>query len=373
MKSLEVFSLFLRLGFTSFGGPLAHVAMFEEEFVKKRGWLSRERFLHHLALTQMIPGPNSTELSMQIGYARAGWPGFLLAGLAFLAPAAMMVAALAWLFERGGGFAGLSRWIWGTMPVVSAIILAMLARTARVAFRPWSTLLPAAIGFLLHLAGAPMWAALMASAGLWLLFFRRLPWHALFAWLLALPALFPFDIAAIPGGSPTLGTLFTQMLYLGSIVLGSGYVLFSYYSAHLEHRLGWFDSHTVGMAITAGQITPGPLFASAAFFGQLLHGSPGALVATLGIFLPAFCFSALSILFTKRMENSDWWAGALKVLGTLCLLVMGRELLRLLPIYLNGAGAYAIFALALLAQWRFRVSSPLLILSGAALGLLWGR
>ncbi len=370
-KPLEVFLLFLKLGFTAFGGPLAHVALFEDEFVKKRAWLSREKFLHHIAITQMIPGPNSTELSMQIGYARAGWAGFLLAGIAFLLPAVVMVSILGWLYVQGGGFLGVSKWVWGTTPVVTAIIVAMLARTARTAFHPGRIMVPALFGFALYLLGAPMWTSLMAAAGMWLLFFQKKPIHALVAFLLAVPAFFPFDFAhTLPSGLPTVPSLFAQMLYLGSIVLGSGYVLFSYYSAHIVDRLHWFDPNGLAMAIAAGQLTPGPLFASAAFFGQVLQGVPGAVACTVGIFLPAFLFSAISIPLQKKMEHSEWWKSTLAVLGALCILIMGREVLRFIPLYLNGFPAICLFAVSLLAHLRFRVSATLLILLGAGTGAL---
>lgn len=368
-KPLEVFLLFLRLGFTAFGGPLAHTALFEEEFVKKRGWMSRESFLHHVALTQLIPGPNSTELSMQLGYARAGWAGFFLAGLAFLLPAAVMVALLAWFYGQGGGFAAWERWVWGAMPVVTAVILLMLARTARSAFRSWKTAVPACLGFLFYLWGAPVFSALMLAAGLWLLFFRRLALHGGVALLLAVPPFLPLGIAhGSPGESPGLPALFGEMLFLGSTVFGSGYVLFAYYSAHLVQRLQWFDAQTLGMAITAGQLTPGPLFASAAFFGQVAQGVPGAIACTAGIFLPAFAFCALSIPFMKFMERSPWWKDTLQVLSALCLLIMAREMILLFPIYVSGLPAMAIFLAAFVAILRFRVNSSLLILAGAAAG-----
>jgi len=370
-KPLEVFLLFLRFGFTSFGGPLAHVALFEEEFVKKRSWLSRDSFLHHLAITQMIPGPNSTELSMQIGYARAGWVGFFLAGIAFILPAAVMVSILGWLYVQGGGFLGVAQWVWGATPVVTAVIVAMLFRTARTAFSPGKIMVPACFGFALYLMSAPMWTALMAAAGMWLLFFRRLPIHSSIAFLLAVPAFFPFDFAhTLPSGLPTVPSLFAQMLYLGSIVLGSGYVLFSYYSAHIVDRLHWFDPNGLAMAIAAGQLTPGPLFASAAFFGQVLQGVPGAIACTVGIFLPSFLFSALSIFFTRKMEKSLWWASTLQVLGALCILIMGREVIRFLPLYINGIPAFCLFAAALVAHLRFRVNTTALILLGAAAGAI---
>ena len=366
---LETFLIFLRLGFTAFGGPLAHTAMFEDEFVKKRRWLSRDSFLHHVAVTQMIPGPNSTELAMQLGYARAGWPGFFLAGLAFLAPAVVMVAALGDLYVRGGGYGPIERWVWGTKPVVAAIIVLMIVRTAGTAFRPWRPMVPALFGFALYLLDAPMWTALMASAGMWLLFFARLPVHALCAFLLSLPALFPISFAYThESGIPTVPSLFTQFLYLGSIVLGSGYVLFSAYHAHLVERLRWFDPVGLAMAIAAGQLTPGPLFASAAFFGQVLQGWRGTLACTAGIFLPAFVFSGLSIPLMRKMEKSPWWSDTMKVLGAACVLMLCREAVRLFPVLVDHTWGWALFAAGLLAYGRFRVNTAALVVLGGLAG-----
>jgi len=368
-RSHEVFLLFLRLGCTSFGGPLAHTALFEEEFVKKRGWLSSESFLRHLAITQMIPGPNSTELAMHIGHARAGWPGFFLAGIAFIMPAASMVALLAWLYVQGGGFEKLSIWVWGAMPVVAAIILVMIVRAARKSFRSWSITAPVSFGFLVFLLNWPLWSCLMVAAGSWLLFFCRQSIRGLLAFVLAtLPFFAPQLPRIFPNDSLSLGSLFTQMFYLGSIVLGSGYVLFSYYSSHFVEGLRWIDAQELGIAIAAAQLTPGPLFASAAFIGMLIKGFPGAAVCVIGIFLPAFIFSAISVACTKWMENSSWWESTLRVLGALSILIMGREALRLIPLYVNSPLAMGIFGCALVAHLRFRVSSTILILSGAVAG-----
>lgn len=368
-RALEVFLVFLRLGFTAFGGPLAHTAMFEDEFVKKRGWLTRESFLHHLAVTQMIPGPNSSELSMHLGYARAGWPGFFLGGLAFITPAVVMVAALGQLYVQGGGFNGIERWVWGTKPVVAALIAVMIFRTGKTALRPFRPMVPALFGFGLYLLDAPMWTALMAAAGMWLLFFRRLPVHAVCAFLLAIPPFFPIELAkTLPSGLPTVPSLFAQFLYLGSMVLGSGYVLFSLFSAHIVDRLHWFDANGLAMAIAAGQLTPGPLFASAVFFGQVLQGVPGTIACAVGIFLPAFVFSALAIPFMRKMEKNEWWGGTIKVLGACCVLILCKEAIRLFPLFVDRTWAWAIFAAALLAYARFRVNTAWLVGAGALIG-----
>jgi chromate transporter len=367
--ALETFLIFLRLGFTAFGGPLAHTAMFEDEFVKKRKWLTREEFLHHLAVTQMIPGPNSTELSMHLGHARAGWPGFFLAGFAFITPAVVMVILLGMLYVQGGGFQGIGRWVWGTKPVVAALIAVMIVRTGSTAFRPFRHMVPALFGFALYLMQAPMWTSLMAAAGMWLLFFRRLPVHALVAFLLAIPPFFPFDFAqTLPSGLPSVPSLFAQFLYLGSMVLGSGYVLFSLFSSHIVDRLHWFDANGLAMAIAAGQLTPGPLFASAAFFGQVLQGIPGAIACTVGIFLPAFVFGGLSIPLMKKMEKSEWWKDTMKVLGALCVLILSREAIRMFPLFVDHSYAYAIFFATLVAYGRFRVNTALLVGIGALVG-----
>lgn len=364
---LEVFLLFLKFGFIAFGGPLAHVAMFEEEFVRKRGWITRERFLERMSLMQLIPGPNSTELTMQIGYARAGWPGFFLAGLGFLLPAVIMVAALGEIYLRFGGFASVGRWVWGTMPVVAALIVVMLYHSLRTTLKPSWRLLPIALGFALYCYGFAALTALCATAALWNAFRRDPVPAAAFLVGAALPFL-PVSLGPAVSTVPTVPALFAQMFYLGSIVIGSGYVLFSYFSSQLVAALHWVNPEVVALAIAAGQLTPGPLFSSATFFGQVLHGWAGASACALGIFAPAFLFSGISIPLSARLEKSPWWKESLQVMASVSVLMLARETFRLAPTFLDGPLAYAFFAVAFVAHLRFRVNTAVLVLLGALAG-----
>ncbi len=367
--ALEVFLLFLRIGFTGFGGPLANTALFEEEFVRKRGWLSRESFLHHLTVTQLIPGPNSTELAMHLGYKRAGWIGFLLAGTGFILPGIILVSVLGILYVSQGGFQEIQAWAWGTKPVIAAVIATMIVRTGRQALKPSAPLIPVLLGFVLFILGAPILTSLMAAAGIWMLFFRFFPMHSLAAFLLAIVPLLAVEFSPEWSPvSPTAPALFLHFLYLGSAVVGSGYVVFSLFAVHLVDRLQWIDADSLAMTIAASQVSPGPLFASSAFIGQILQGWTGALACAAGIFLPAFFFGALSLPLMKQLEKNDWWREIMRVLTGLCILILAREAIRLAPLFLDHAWAYGFFAAALVLYLRFRVNPLFLVAGGALLG-----
>jgi chromate transporter len=365
----EVLLAFLRFGFTGFGGPIAHVAMFEEEFVRKRGWLTRERFLERMSLSKLIPGPNSTQLAMQLGFERAGWPGFFLAGFGFAAPAVLMVAALAELYRTAGGFSEVERWVWGTKPVVAALIVTALWRLCRETLRPSGELVAIATGFGLYCATNNAILALTAASGAWRLRHLDGKRGAAFLSVAALSFLVSALAPHLAGGTaPSVPALFGVMFYLGSIVVGSGYVLFSYFSSELSHVLGWADAHTVSLAIAAGQLTPGPLFASAVFFGQLLRGGAGGAACAAGIFVPAFLICGLSIPVAARLENSPWWKECLRVMAGVSVLILARETVRLAPELVDGWLAGAFFAVAAAALLRFRVNSSLLVVLGGLAG-----
>lgn len=367
MQAIEVFFLFLRMGCIAFGGPLAHTALFEEEFVRKRNWLNHEHFLEAMSLTQLIPGPNSTELAMQIGYYRAGWLGYFLAGLGFILPAALMVFVIAALYSNGE-FTELFARLWGLKPVVAAIIVTALYRLGKKSFPSKKGVFCALVGFSLSFFGAQDFTALCFTAGLIFLTGRK--------FLFALPAFFLACTPWLPIfpsiESISIFSLFKQMLLLGSMVFGSGFVLFSFFQQRFVEQLHWLNSETVAMAITAGQLTPGPLFTSATFIGQVLGGPAGALAATIGIFSPAFLFGALSVVLVKKIRHSVLWKDTLAALIPLCFFFLFRETWRLFPTLVPGTMGWIIFGFALLLTWR-RVSSPWILILGGCTGAFFSH
>ncbi len=358
----EVAALFLRLGTTAFGGPAAHIAMMEDEVVARRKWLTREDFLDLVGATNLIPGPNSTELAIHIGYRHAGWLGLLVAGACFILPAALMVTALAWAYVRYGMLPEVDAVLRGVKPVVIAIVVLALWRLALTAVKtPLLGFLGAACatGVLLGIHEL----AVLAAAGtlMALTRIRHVPPAA--AWLPLVPL---GPVAAASAFS--FGGMFLTFLKIGSVLFGSGYVLFAFLRADFVERLHWITETQLIDAIAVGQITPGPLFTAATFIGYLLGGVGGAAVATLGIFLPAFLFVAVSgplVPWLRRNAAASAFLDGINVASLALMAVvafqLGRASIIDLPtIVIAGAAAIAL---------HFKVSSLWLVLAGALAGL----
>ena len=306
----EVAALFLKLGFTAFGGPAANIGLMHAEIVERREWLTDQEFLDLLGATNLIPGPNSTEMAIHVGFLRAGWLGLIVAGLCFIAPAMLMVLALAWAYAKFGSMPQAQQLLYGIKPVVIAIIAQAIWNLGR---RAAHTFFLAAAGavilglyFFLHINEI----ALLFGGGLVIMLLvniRRLreqpPPRVSFAPLAAWSSA---SISALAGTAFSLPVLFLTFLKIGAILYGGGYVLFAFLHADFVQRLGWLTDRQLVDAIAIGQVTPGPLFTSATFIGYLLGGIPGGLLATLGIFLPSFVFVAISNPLIPRMRKSIW-------------------------------------------------------------------
>ena len=365
----EIARLFLRLGLVSFGGPAAHVALMEAEIVRRRRWLTREAFLDLLSAANLIPGPNSTELAIHIGFARAGWPGLLVAGVCFILPAALIVGALAWGYVRYGALPAIAGILAGVMPVVIAIVLQAivnlargLARSRLVGIVGIAALVATALGVhelvVLVAAGGTTWAAsrLARDGG---------GTRTLSVATLALPA---FTAAAGTAVPFALGTLFLVFLKIGALLFGSGYVLLAFLRADLVVRLGWLTERQLLDAIAVGQVTPGPVFTTATFVGYLLGGASGAAVATVGIFLPAFVFVAASGVLLPRLRGSAGARAVLDGVNVASLALMTVVTAQLARTALTGAFGIVLFTASAVALIRFRVGATWLVLAGALLG-----
>jgi chromate transporter len=379
----EVARAFLRLGTTAFGGPAAHVAMMEDEFVRRRRWLTHAEFLDMLGAVNLIPGPNSTEMAIYVGYRRAGWKGLVLAGVCFILPAMAIVTALAWAYVRYGTLPQVGGALYGVKPVVIAIILQALCRLGGKAITTWRA---AAVAAAAVAAGAlgldPL--SLVLSGGLAVGWWQGIgagrgrSWRALATMtlaaggILALVHLAPaIDLSS--GGEFGLGPLFLYFLKIGSVVYGSGYVLVAFLEGDLVHRWGWLTSKQLLDATAVGQVTPGPLFTTATFIGYLNNGGlAGAVLATVGIFLPSFVFIALGGALFPRLRRSATAAAFLDGVNLAALALMAVVSLRLGREAIVDPTTVLLAVASGILLVRFRVGSAWLVLGGALVGLAVG-
>jgi chromate transporter len=372
----ELARLFLKLGTIGFGGPAAHIALMEDEVVRRRGWLTREAFLDYVGATNLIPGPNSTELAIEIGRDRAGWPGLVVAGASFILPAALIVGIIAAGYVRFGQLPAMVALLAGVKPVVIAIVIQALWRLARTAVKTaWLAAL-AAGAIAAVIAGVHELVVLLASAALAVLIAMRARRGATMVEGIALPFGEPW---AAPTAATALGVtaaapvalwpLFAIFLKIGSVLFGSGYVLLAFLRADLVQRLGWLTERQLLDAVAVGQVTPGPVFTTATFIGYVLAGPLGAVVATVGIFLPAFVFVALSGPFVPRLRQSPIAGAALDGVNAASFALMalvtwqlGRAAIVDVPTALLALAAGALLATR-------RVNAAWLILGGGIAGV----
>jgi chromate transporter len=382
----ELALLFLKLGVIGFGGPAAHIALMEDEVVRRRAWLSREDFLDLIGATNLIPGPNSTEMAIHIGRIRAGTWGLIVAGTCFILPAMFLVMGCAWLYSTYGTLPQAAVLLYGVKPVIIAVVLQALWGLARSALKN-ATLMAIAIGVsigsllggheLLLLFGGAM-AALLARN--WT---SRQRGGAALAGMFSLTQAKSLAQAAAPAGAVSLAALpssaaatvglwplFLFFLKVGSVLFGSGYVLLAFLRADLVERWHWLTEAQLLDAIAIGQITPGPVFTTATFVGFLLGGVPGAFVSTLGIFLPAFVFVAMSAPFLAKLRASTTASALLDGLNAASLALMAVVTLYLGKSALVDGWTVAVALAAAVLLIRFRVNSAWLVLAGGAMGFL---
>jgi chromate transporter len=369
-RLVELARLFLGLGFTAFGGPAAHIGMYEHEVVGRRRWLSEAEFMDLLGATNLIPGPNSTEMTIHIGYRRAGWRGMLTAGVCFILPATLITLALSWAYVRYGTLPQVEWLLGGVEPVVLAIVAQALWALGR---KTITGLFPALVGgvtVILYLLGVgPLWILFGAAlVGLVVRNYRRLLRLPALIFTLPLPGLAAWQSGAQPF---SYWRLFLTFLKIGSVLYGSGYVLLAFLQADFVERLGWLTQQQLLDAVAIGQITPGPLFSAATFIGYILGGTPGALVATLGIFLPSFVFVAISNPLIPRIRRSPWASGLLDGVNYASLGLMAGVLVELSHAQLTNPFAIALAFISLFLLIRFRLNTTWLILGGALAGWLW--
>ncbi len=364
----ELALLFLRLGATAFGGPAAHVALMEEEVVRRRSWLTSEQFLDLLGASNLIPGPNSTELAIHIGHARRGFPGLVVAGLAFIVPAALVTLAFAWVYVRVGEIPAARGALYGIKPVMIGIVGQALWSLAPKAAKSWplrglGVLAASAVALGIH----ELAVLFAAGALVALLRLRRPGPPATLALWLTLGGSAKSAVAAT-AASPSLAGLFLFFAKVGAVLFGSGYVLLAFLRADLVDRWSWLTEPQLLDAIAVGQFTPGPVFTTATFIGYVIAGGKGALCATAGIFLPAFFFVAISGPLVPRLRRSRIASGFLDGVNVASLSLMAVVGLQLARAALVDMPALLLFVLSLGLMLRFKINSAWLVLGGAVAG-----
>jgi chromate transporter len=372
----ELAWLFLRLGTTAFGGPAAHIAMMDDEVVRRRRWLSREEFLDLLGATNLIPGPNSTEMAIHIGHRRAGWRGLLVAGLCFILPAGFITFGVAWVYVRFGALPRAEGILYGIKPVMIAVVLQALWVLGRTALKTQFLAGVAAASLAASLAGVNELLLLLLAGMISFVWSRRGANHGR-AWpaLLGMPMIGPVVAAAPTVGATPFGLwpLFLLFLKVGSVLFGSGYVLLAFLRADLVERYRWMTDSQLLDAIAVGQMTPGPVFTTATFVGYVLGGPWAALVATGGIFAPAFIFVALSGPLVLRLRKSRVAAAVLDGVNAGSLALMGAVALQLAPAAVVDLPTTIIALISGVLLFRVRMNPAWLVAGGAMAGGVLSR
>ncbi len=358
----ELAWLFGKLGFTAFGGPAAHIAMMEDEVVRRRGWMAREQFLDLLGATNLIPGPNSTELAIHIGHARAKWAGLVVAGACFILPAVVIVTAIAWAYVRFGALPEVAGVLYGVKPVIIAVVVQALWGLARTAVKTWVLGAVGAAAFAATLLGVDELLVLLA-AGVFVACARGVidRKRQAAAWL-------PVVGAASAPTAFGLAPLFLVFLKVGAVLFGSGYVLLAFLRGDLVDRLHWLTEPQLLDAVAVGQVTPGPLFTTATFVGYTLAGLAGAAVATVGIFLPAFVFVAASGPLVPRLRASPLAGAVLDGVNAASLALMAVVALELGRTAIVDVPTAVLAAVGAVLLVRFKLGSIWLVLVGSAAG-----
>ena len=374
---VEVVTLALKLGLTAFGGPAAHVAMLRDEIVTRRRWMSDSYFLDLLAASNLIPGPNSTEMVIHAGYHRAGWRGLLAGGLFFILPAALITLAFAWVYERYGTTPQLESFLYGVKPVVIAVIVQAIWGLGRSIASQLPLLGVSLIALALSLLGlnelvvligfgvAVMVARVVTERGVaGFLFFVEVPQGLLHR----SPELAPALAAAVEPYSPI--RLFLELLKTGATLYGTGYVLLSFLQQDFVENLGWLTEQQLLDAVAVGQFTPGPVFTTATFVGYLVGGWGGAALATAGIFLTAFVLGGLTHSLVPKLRSSRWASGFLDGVSAAAVGMMAAVTVVLGRAALVDMFTIVLAVIATLLLVRFKINSAWLIVVGGMLGVL---
>jgi chromate transporter len=366
-RLVELVRMFTRLGVTAFGGPAAHIAMMHREVVDQRRWMTNDQFVDLIGATNLIPGPNSTEMTMHVGHHRAGWRGLILAGVSFIIPAAVMVAALAVVYVEYGTTPRGEALLDGIKPVVAAIVATAVAKLGSSTLRSPLPVIVAVVAAVTYLTGFNEIAILFGGAAV--VFLARQARRPGANPVLMIP---PLAAEAVTGNALDLGQLFGTFLKIGAVLYGSGYVLLAFLRADFVDRLGVLTDQQLLDAVAIGQFTPGPVFTTATFVGYLVAGFPGAVLATIAIFAPGFVFVAALTRVLPHVRRWTWSASLLDGVNASAIGLMAGVLIELAGEALTGPVTIALAALSLAVLLRTPLNSAWLIVAGGVVGLLSG-
>ena len=377
----EVVKVFLRLGFTAFGGPVAHIAMMRDELVRRRKWVSDERFVDLISIVNLIPGPNSTELAIYLGYLRAGWSGLILAGICFIGPAMLIVLTLAWLYVRFGSLPQITWLFYGIKPVVIAIVAQALIGLCRTTLKSVLSVALAVLVLVLYLSGVNN-LLLLVSCGLVFALIRAIEKRSYPRGVmsLALPVFLSYTRStwqtlttvgiAVSETPVSLPVLFLTFLKIGSVLYGSGYTILAFLRPEFVLGLHWLTDRQLLDAVSIGQLTPGPVFTTATFICNVDAGWHGALLATLGIFLPSFILVAIIHPLANRLRRSPWTSMILNGINIAALALIAGVLIQLGQSSLIDVVTWIIAIISLAVLLRYKINSMWLIGGGAIIGII---
>lgn len=362
----EVIAVFGKLGLIGFGGPAAHIALMDDEVVRKRGWVSRDHFLDLLAATNLVPGPNSTEMAIHLGYLRAGLPGLIAGGVAFILPAMLIVLAIAWAYAQYGTLPQVDMLLYGLKPAIIAIIAQATYRLGRSALTDWKLVVLGVAAFIGAAAGADTVLVMLAAGVVGALLYAPPPWMRL-----GMSALAGWGVllgSATPASDSRLLGLALFFLKVGALLFGSGYVLIAFIEKEIIGQLGWLTRQQLVDAVAVGQMTPGPVLTTATFIGYLVAGVPGAVISTVAIFLPSFLIVLALSRWMPRRRASKTVAAFLRGVNAAVVAVMLLALVALARAAVVDVwtGLIALAGLGLLL--RTRVDSTWLLGGAAVLG-----
>jgi len=364
----ELFFLFLKLGLTSFGGPVAHIAIMENEIVKKRNWLTEQHFLDLIGATNLIPGPNSTEMAIHIGQERAGFKGLIVAGVCFILPAVIITAIFAVLYKEYGRLPQLHPFLYGISPAVIAIILAAIYPLARKSLKTLELVLVGVVTLILSLFGLNE-IYVMFGAGFFMLALTAIRNNKTNT-LKSISSVTFLHISGTGIFSTTNLSIFLTFLKIGSILYGSGYVLFAILDSELVAK-GIISRQQLIDAIAVGQFTPGPVFSSVTFIGYQINSFTGAIVATIGIFLPSFIFVALLNPFVRKMRNSKLFSVFLDAVNVASIAIIVAVCYQIGKDTISNWRTIVIAITSLIAVFRFKkINSAIVVIGGAILGYI---
>ena len=376
----ELAAVFFKLGVIGFGGPAAYIAMMEQEVVSKRKWMTREHFLDLIGATNLIPGPNSAEMAMHCGYHRAGWIGMIVAGSGFILPATLITGIIAWFYQQYGSIPDIKPIWYGIRPAVLAIIIHAVYKFGRKAMKNWQLGIIGSMVLLASLSGVSEVMALLAGGlfGMcWLLAGKRRDGlNGVFPLLPLLPIKPGFLKLAVATTALSAGyvatnvslvTLFLVFLKIGSVLFGSGYVLIAYLHDELIERLGWLTQQQLVDAIAVGQFTPGPVSSAVTFVGYQISGIKGAVLATVGMFLPSFFFVAMLNPFIPKMRNSKWLSCFLDSVNVGAVAIMAVAIIHLVSVSLVSWQTWLIAILSVAVTFVFKKVNSLWIVMGSSI------